>query len=148
MHQENLKEKIKARRVHTNQARHHSTLVEFPEQLSTTSSAWASNRPMKKRPEHYSMMQEKYIDGNVLLTIPEALDAVTTKTISLLITDTKTRKLIRVSRETTKEVLKTSKYKPRSWPSGQMPCGASCWQQTKRQHFDYQVSRLSTSAPA
>lgn len=42
---------------------------------------------------------QQYISGNELLTIPAALDAVTTRTISLLATDVKTRKLVGVSRD-------------------------------------------------
>lgn len=43
---------------------------------------------------------------NEFLNIPEALDAVSTRTISLLTSDMKTRKLIGVSRESMEEALK------------------------------------------
>lgn len=51
--------------------------------------------------------------GNEFLTIPEALDAVNTRTISLLTTDVKSRKLIWVSRETMDETLKGLKIDPK-----------------------------------
>lgn len=55
-------------------------------------------------------MEEEYRDfikGNELLTVPEALNAVTTWTISLLTSDVKTRKLIGVSGEAVEEALKS-----------------------------------------
>lgn len=51
--------------------------------------------------EHYW----QYIDGNELLRIPAALDALTTKTISMLTTDVKNQKLVGAIRETTEEAL-------------------------------------------
>lgn len=47
-----------------------------------------------------------YISGNELLTIPSLLEAVLTRTITLLMTDVKTRKLTDVSREIMEEALK------------------------------------------
>lgn len=47
-----------------------------------------------------------YISGNELLTIPSVLEAVLTRTISLLTMDVKTRKLTGVSREIMEEALK------------------------------------------
>lgn len=57
-------------------------------------------------------MQEEYhdfINDNELLTVPEALDAETTRAISLLTLDVKTRKLVSVSREVVEEALKCLK---------------------------------------
>lgn len=50
---------------------------------------------------------EEFIKGNEFITTPEALDAVNTRTISLLTHDVKSRKSIGVSRETMKEALKS-----------------------------------------
>lgn len=57
----------------------------------------------KKDAGFYTQLQAKYesfTKGNEYLTIPEALDVVATRTISLMTTDVKTRKLTGVSRET------------------------------------------------
>lgn len=54
-----------------------------------------------------------YIKGNELLTIVEVLNAVTTRTISLLTSDVKTRKLIGVSREAVEEALKYLQIVPK-----------------------------------
>lgn len=65
-----------------------------------TPSPWNSNRPKKKGAAYYKQMKEDYrdfIQGNELLTIPEALNAVTRRTISLLTSDIKTRKFVGVS---------------------------------------------------
>lgn len=56
---------------------------------------------------------EEYTNGNELLTIQEAFDAVNTRTISLLTTDVKSRNLISVCRETMEEALKSLKTKTR-----------------------------------
>lgn len=55
-------------------------------------------------------MREEYRDfikGNKLLTILEALNVVTTMTISLLTTDVKTCKLVGISREAIEEAFKS-----------------------------------------
>lgn len=57
-------------------------------------------------------MQEKYAEytrGNEFITIPEALNAVHTRTISLLTTNVKSRKLIGVIRESIEKALKSHK---------------------------------------
>lgn len=41
--------------------------------------------------------------GNEFLTLPETLEVVTTKTISVLTTDVKTRRLINVNKDTMEE---------------------------------------------
>lgn len=54
-------------------------------------------------------LQERYAsctNGNELLTIPEALEAVTIRTISLLTTDVTTHCLLGVSRDTMEAPLK------------------------------------------
>lgn len=53
------------------------------------------------------------INGKELLTIPEALNTVTSRTISLLPTDIKTRKLIGVIRVVMEEALKIIKKAPK-----------------------------------
>lgn len=84
-----------------------------PQQLAMTSTAFsvcASNRPKKKTPEGYVAFQEKYgpfTNDNEFLTIPEALEAVSTRTLSLLINDIVTRRLIGVCKDTMKEALKS-----------------------------------------
>lgn len=94
-------------------------------------SAWAADRPNKKRHEYYSGLKEKfkpYITWNKLLSVPSLLVGVNTKTISLLTTDVKTRRLIGGNRETMEEVLKTLKLMPKYFPVEIMPCGTSCWE--------------------
>lgn len=59
-----------------------------------TESSWVAARPPKEG------CPTLYISGNELLTIPSALEAVATKTLSLLTIDIKTRKSVGVSRET------------------------------------------------
>lgn len=69
-------------------------------------SVWASNRPKKKTPEEYVALQEKYVpfaNGNEFLTIPEALESVSTRTLSLFTNGVVTRRLIGASRDTMKE---------------------------------------------
>lgn len=51
---------------------------------------------------------QNYIKGKKLLTIPETLNAIP-RTISLLMTDVKTHKLVGVSREAIEEALKCLK---------------------------------------
>lgn len=54
--------------------------------------------------EHY----RGYISGNELLTVPSALEAVTTRTSALLTTEgVKSRKLVDVSRKTVEEAIKS-----------------------------------------
>lgn len=64
-------------------------------------SAWAEGRPQKDA-NYYKALKYKYNDyikGNVLLTISEAINAVKTRTISLLKTNMGTQRLIGVCRE-------------------------------------------------
>lgn len=71
-------------------------------------SVWASNRPKKKSSEDYVAIKEKYevyTKGNEFLTIPEALEAVSVRIISLLTADVVTHRLINVSRDTMNEAL-------------------------------------------
>lgn len=72
--------------------------------MSPNPSTWVSERPKtKKDAGNYAALQYRYwgyISGNELFSIQLALKAVATRTISLLTTDAKTRKLICVSRET------------------------------------------------
>lgn len=61
---------------------------------------------------YYAQLQSKYneyLRSDEFLTITEALDAVNSKTISLLTTDVRTRRLIFVSRETMEEDQKNLK---------------------------------------
>lgn len=86
---------------------------------------------MKKSPEDYVALQEKYTTytkGNKFLTIPKAIDVVTIQTISLLTTNVAIWQFIGVSRDTMKEALKVAKYSQRFSPRGLMPCGTSYWQ--------------------
>lgn len=69
--------------------------------LSKTT-AWLENRPKKKGVAYYNEQKEKYekyVKGIEFFTIPEALDAVNGRIISLLTFDVKSRKLIVISRE-------------------------------------------------
>lgn len=52
---------------------------------------------------------------NEFLTIPDVLSTVNTRTISLLTTNVKSRKLSGISRKTTKEDLKSLKIIPKVW---------------------------------
>lgn len=75
---------------------------------SPSPSAWNKNR-QNKDAAYYDRMKDEYRDyimGKQLLMIAEGLNAVTTRTISLLTSDVKTRKLIGVSRENIEEALK------------------------------------------
>lgn len=72
-------------------------------------------RPMKRSPEDYITLREKYAPytkSNKFLAIPEALDAVTTQTISLTM-NVVTRCLIGVGRETMKEALQSLQICPK-----------------------------------
>lgn len=65
-----------------------------------------------KDAQHYAGLQDEdrqFIPGNELLTLPSALEAMATITISLLTTDVKTRKLI-VSKETLEAILKSLNF--------------------------------------
>lgn len=76
----------------------------------TTRLAWAKDRPPQKVPEYYKGLKEKYehfINGNELLLVPLLIDTVNTRTIPLLRTDVKTRKLIGVDRVIMEEALKS-----------------------------------------
>lgn len=67
-------------------------------------------------PEDYVAFQEKYAPytkANEFLTIPEALDAVTTWTISLMM-DVVTRCFIGVGRKTMEEALKSLQIRPQN----------------------------------
>lgn len=90
----------------------------------------------KKGSEYYLEVSKKYQDfiaGNELLIIPSALEAITRRTIPLLTSDVKTRKLVGVNREGLKEVLKKIST---LWSScgqrGQMQCRTSCRHMKKR----------------
>lgn len=66
--------------------------------------------PKKKDSAYYEQQREKYekyLNGNEFLTIPEALDSLNARIISLLTSDVKSWKLIGVSRETMEEILKS-----------------------------------------
>lgn len=63
--------------------------------------------------EEQRVKYEKYIKGNEFVTIPEALYAINTRTISLLTTDIKSRKLIGVSREAMEEAAKSLRIAPK-----------------------------------
>lgn len=78
-------------------------------------SSWSEVRSQND-PAYYRALKEKYdsyIKGSELLTIPEAVHAVKTKTIYLLTADVGIRKLIGVSRETMEEALKSLKISPK-----------------------------------
>lgn len=71
---------------------------------------WPVNRPKKKKPKYYSRVKEKFehhISGNKLLPVLSLLEAVNTKTISLLIMDVKIHKMIGINRETMEKDLKS-----------------------------------------
>lgn len=74
------------------------------------------NRPKEKGPEDDVALQEKYAScnkGNEFHRIPEALEAVTTRTISLLTTDVKTQRINGVSRDTMEEAHKSLQIQPK-----------------------------------
>lgn len=64
----------------------------------------AKNRPKTKYAAYYVADSFKV---NEFLTIPEALEAVNIRILSLLTSDVKTRKLIEVNRENMEDALKT-----------------------------------------
>lgn len=71
---------------------------------SLTKSVWTSNRPKKKKERipYFDQIWKKYEDflkGNEWITFSEALNAVTTRTISLLIMDMETCKLTDISKK-------------------------------------------------
>lgn len=91
-----------------------------PAQTENTTPAeklgWTENRPKKKDSAYYEEQRgkyEKYLQGDEFLTIPEGLGAVNAKVISLVTSDIKNRRLIRVSRDSTEESLKSIKITPR-----------------------------------
>lgn len=78
-------------------------------------SAWGDGS-LQKDAKYYESLKEKYesyIKGNEFLTIPEAVDAVKTRTIFLLAIDVRTQRLIGVSKETLEEALKSFKIGPK-----------------------------------
>lgn len=73
---------------------------------------WAGDRPhhKKKGLDYYNSLKEQFENfevANDLLLVPLLLEAVTTKTITMLIMDIKTCKLICVNREIMEESLKS-----------------------------------------
>lgn len=77
--------------------------------VSTEKNAWADNRPVTKDATYNASQKEKFensFKGNEFLTINEALEAVNTRTISLLTSDIKTWKLIGISRDAMEDALK------------------------------------------
>lgn len=65
--------------------------------------------------KYYKALKDKYDDyikGNELLTIPEAIDAVKSRMISLLTTNMGTQRVIGVSRERMEEALKSLQIGP------------------------------------
>lgn len=79
-------------------------------------SAWAANRQKKKILEVYATLQEKYAQFtkvNEFLNIPDALEAVITRTIPLLTNVVTTRCLKGVSGETMEEAVKSIQIKPK-----------------------------------
>lgn len=62
----------------------------------------------KKGPEYYNILREEYgkfSSGNEVIAVPSDMEAINTRTIYLLTTDVKTRKLIGVSRDLMEESL-------------------------------------------
>lgn len=99
----------------TNIAESPQPIVTQMEMPSASPSAWNKNR-LKKDVGYYDRMKEEYceyIKRNELLTIWEALNVVSTRTISFLMVDVKTRKLIGVSRKAIEEALKYLKIAPK-----------------------------------
>lgn len=68
---------------------------------------------MKKDAAYYEEFQKKYVKGKEFLTILESLDAVNTRTISLLMADIKSWKLIDINKETMEEFLKRLQIEPK-----------------------------------
>lgn len=90
-----------------------ATQVETP---SPTPLDWTSNRSKRKKKKKdaaYVTNTRTTLESNELLTIPEALNTVISKPISLLTTDVKTHKLIGVSREVMEKALKCLKTAPK-----------------------------------
>lgn len=84
--------------------------------VSSAKSVWAEDRPRGKNAEYYEELRVQLKDTfkeNEFLTIEEAFMAVKKKTVSLLTSDIKSRKLIGVSRETMEEVLKVLQISPK-----------------------------------
>lgn len=75
--------------------------------------AWSESGPKKDSSFYEQQRQkyEKYLQGNEFLTIPEALEAVNTKVISMLSTDIKSRR--HRGSESMEETLKSLKIIPK-----------------------------------
>lgn len=70
---------------------------------------WGLSDRRKKDAAHFAIMKDDcrvFVSGNKLLTVPSALEAATTRNVSLLATDVKTRKLVGVPSETMEEALR------------------------------------------
>lgn len=68
------------------------------------------DRLKKKGLDYYNSLREecgKFISSNELIAVPSVVETINTRTISLLATDLKTRKLIGVSRDVMEEFLKS-----------------------------------------
>lgn len=59
-----------------------------------------------------------FVSGNEFLTVPSALEAKTTRTVSLLATDVKTRKLVGVPSETMEKALRSFNIATKVWAKG------------------------------
>lgn len=74
----------------------------------TSTSACVAERP-PKGPEYYSGLRKEYayfISGNELIALSSLMEAIATRTISLLTADAKTRKFIAVTRDLMEDALK------------------------------------------
>lgn len=59
-----------------------------------------------------------FVSGNEFLTVPSALEAKTTRSVSLLATDVKTRKLVGVPSETMEKALRFFNIATKVWAKG------------------------------
>lgn len=86
-----------------------------PQPCKVKKMAWSEKRPKKKNVAYYAAQRTKYVEyvENEFLAIPETLNVVNTRTISLLTTDGKIWKFNGVSRETMEQALNCLKIGPK-----------------------------------
>lgn len=76
----------------------------------TSTSVWTTKRP-QKGPEYYKGMGDSLVPCHELLPVPPVMEAVASRSISLLSADVKTRRFI---------------IRPMCWPEDPMTCEPTC----------------------